>query len=185
MTNQVFIAFIKKNPISIGCGLLAVGLSVGAYFRADAIPEADTVLTDKSAVSEKYALNIKNSAQLKDQLEDLTAAIKAIDGHIIRASQLGTNTQFFYKLRSDTGVTMVDFQQTTPSNVAKPAKGTFLPVAFRVTVQGNVTQLLEYLRALESGAHYARVLTANLTGNPVNRNAPLTLALTLELLGTP
>jgi hypothetical protein len=185
MTNEELFALIKKNPISFACGALTIGLAVALYFRSDAIPEAEAKLTERAAVAEKYTLNITNSAQLKDQYDDLLKANKDIDARIVRASQLGVNYQYFQKLRSDTGVTVVDFGQTTPGNVAKPAKGSFLPVAFRVTVQGTFAQLMDYVRLVEGGTNLGRIRAATLSGNSAKRDTPLTLALTVDLLGIP
>lgn len=185
MTNQEYIAVVKKNPLSSGCAALSLVLAIGLYLRSEATPEAEAELTQKSATGERVALNIKYSAQLKEQSDAVVAAIKGIDSRIIRTSQVGTNTQYFYKLEADTGVKIIDLRQTTPTVSVKPAKGTFVPVAFAVTVQGDLTQILAFLRHVENGAHYSRVLTATCNGNASNRNSPLTLGLSLELLGLP
>lgn len=184
MTNEQLVALIKKNPVSVGCGVLSLALAVGLYFRSGGIPEAEAVLAEKTAQSERYTLNLTNAAQLKEQHEELVAANKAIDARIIRLSQLGINTQFFYKLERETGVKLVDNRQTSVAAAAK-GKTTFIPVAFAISAQGTLPQLLDFLRLLESGSHYSRVMTATLTGSPANRSGPLTLALTLELLGLP
>lgn len=185
MTNQEAIAAVKKNPISVGCTALSLLLAAGIYFRSDAIPEAEADLTQKSAQAERITMNIQYSAQLKEQLEAVTEANKEILSRIVHASQLGNNTQYFYKIESDTGVKIIDLRQTTPAVVTKPAKGNYIPVAFTVTVQGTIVQVLEFLRQVENGAHYSRVLSASCNGNTATRNSPLVLALSLELLGTP
>jgi hypothetical protein len=185
MTNQEFVVLAKKNPVSFGCAALSLALVAGLYFRSEAMPEAEAELTQKSASGERMALNIQYSAQLKEQADAMAAATKEIDSRIIRTSQVTTNTQYFYKLEADTGVKISDLRQTTPAVVAKPPKGTFVPVAFSVTVQGTLSQLLEFLRQVENGAHYSRVLTATWNGNAANRNSPLTLGLSIELLGLP
>lgn len=185
MTNQELGAAIKRNPISFGCGVLSLLLIVAIYLRGDALPQAEAQLEQKLAEGEKIRLNIQNSAQLKEQADAIEAANKQIEQRIVRASQLGANTQYFYKLESDTGVKLIDLRQTTPATIAKPAKGAYLPVAFSVSIQSDLTHILEFLRQLESGVHYSRILTATCSGNPSTRSAPLTLALTVELLGTP
>jgi hypothetical protein len=185
MNSQELIATVKKNPVSFACGALSLALIAAIYFRSDAIPEAEADLAQISAQAEKLALNIKYSAQLKEQVDTLVAANQEIDGRIIRASQLGTNTQYFYRVESATGVKIIDLRQTTSATVSKPAKGTFVPVAFTVTVQGSLKQILEFLRQVENGAHYSRILTASCNGNAATRSSPLTLALSLELLGLP
>ena len=185
MTNQELVSVIKKNPTSFTCGVLSLAIIAAIYFRSELIPQAELALSQKSAEGEKISANIKYAAQLKEQTDTLAAANKVIDGRVLRASQLGANTGYFYRLETETGVKFIDLRQTTPSTVAKPAKGSFLPVAFAVSVQGDLPQILEFLRQLENGVHYSRVVAATCSGNSALRTAPLTLALTLELLGTP
>ncbi len=185
MTNEELVAFVKKNPISVGCGAFALLVAVGIYFRSSEIPEAEALLAEKSAEAERYALNIKNSAQLKEQYEAVVAANKDVDTRIVRASQKGNNTQFFYKLQNDTGVRLIDFRQSEALGTASKTKTTFTPIAFNVSVQGTLPQILDFLRQLEGGTHYSRILSASCTSSPTNRGGPLTLALSLELLGLP
>ncbi len=185
MTTEEQVALLKKNPISVGCGVLSLLLVAGLYFRSDEIPTAEAELAQKSAESQRLALNITYSAQLKEQWDALAAANKEIDTRIIHAIQVGINTQYFYKLESDSGVKLVDFRTLPTSVPVKGAKSAFMPVGFNVSVQGSLPQVLDFLRALESGTRYSRVLTASLSGAPANRKSPLTLSLSVELLGLP
>jgi hypothetical protein len=185
MSSQDLVVGIKKNKLSIGCAVIALACIVVLFVRSSLITEAETQLVEKTAEAQKYATNIQYSAQLKEQTETVTAANKQIEARIIRASQLGINTGYFYTIESETGVKMIDLRQTTPPTVGKPAKGSYLPVAFAVSVQGDLNHVLTFLRQVENGAHYCRVMNATLTGNSSARNSPLTLALSLELLGTP
>ena len=185
MSSQTLASGVKKKPLVLACVVAGVVLAGAIYWRSSAIPAAERLLAEKSEEAEKLATNIRFSAQLKEQTEAVESAIKKINERIIRASQLGANTQYFYTVVNETGIKLIDLRQTTPSTVAKPAKGSFLPVAFSVTVQGNLNLILEFLRQLENGTHYCRVLTATCSGNSASRENPLTLALTLELLGTP
>ena len=185
MTKQEIIVFYKKHLVSISCGLLTLAVAGGIYFRGGESPAAEAELTQKSTEAERYALNIKNSDKLKEQVDALVVADKEIESRLVRYNQLGVNNQYFFKLESETGVKLVDFRQSSLQPAAKGAKTTFIPVGFSVSVQGNLAQLMEFLHRLEGGAHYCRVLSATCAGNSANRNAPLTLALTLEMLGLP
>jgi hypothetical protein len=184
MTNQEFIAFVKKNPVSIGCGLVSLGLALALFFRSDAIPTAEAELTQKSTEGERHAANIKSSAQLKEQYDALIAATKEIDSRLVHSNQLGTNSQFFYKLESDTGVKMIDFRQST-QNASKPKSGSYIPIAFSVSMQGDLSQLLKVLHTLEGGARYCRILSASISTSGGGGRGLLTLSLSLELLGVP
>ena len=185
MTNEELYAFVKKNPIPVACAVLTVAIGVAFYLRSGDMPAAEAELAQKSAEAERYALNIKYSAQLKEQLEALATANKNVEGRLVRASQQGVNTQYFYKLERETGVKLVSFGRSPAAPPVKGSKAAFTPVAFNVGVQGTLPQILDFLRQLESGTHYVRVLTANCNVNSTARNSPLTLSLTLEMLGLP
>lgn len=177
-------ALVKKHPVSVICGLVSVALVAVIYFRGGEIPDSEADLAQKSAEAERHAANIKNMAQLKEQLEAMVAANKEIDARIIRAGQLGINNQYFFKLESETGTKLVDFRQA-PLQPVKGAKTVYTPVPFNVSVQGTLPQLFEFLHRLESGAHYCRVISASCGTAPANRGGPLTLSLNIELLGLP
>ena len=186
MTTDELKALVKKNPISAGCGVLSLLLAAGLYFRSGEIPAAEEELATRTAEAERLAINVKNSERLKEQLEALIVANKTIESRMVRVRDFGNNTQFFYKAFADTGVKQVDFRQaTTAANMPKGAKTAFIPVAFSVSVQGTLPQIVDFLHQLEGGTHYCRILTASLAGGGANRSGLLTLALTLELLGLP
>lgn len=189
MTTADLVALCKKHPISSGCAALSVLLAAAAYLRQDEVPGAEAELSLKSADGDRVALNNKNAAQLREQSEALATAHKAIEARLVRPRDLGTNTQYFYKIEGETGVKILDLRQTTgtsPANSPKAAaKAAYVPVGFNVSVQGTLGQVLDFLRQLEGGAHYCRVITASFNGNSVARNATLTLGLSLELLGLP
>lgn len=185
MTTPELVALIKKHPISIGGGVMSVLFAAALYLRVDEIPGAEGELALKTADGDRIALNIKYSAQLKEHADAIAAATKGIEAHLVRPTQLGTNTQYFYKLEGETGVKIIDFRQIAvpAGQAAKNTKGDYVPVPFSVSVQGGLPQILAFLRQLENGAHYCRVLTTSLSGVSANRNSALTLGLTLELLG--
>jgi hypothetical protein len=184
MTNQEFIAVIKKNPISVGCALVCVAVAVGMYFRSDAIPTMEEALAKKSAEGERHALNIRNSNELKDQYDALVAANKVINSRLLRGSQLAANAEYFYKIETATGVKLIGDPRQT-GLIPPKGKAQFTGVSFAVAASGDLTQLLNFLHQLESGEHYCRVIGATLSLNGVKRDAPLTLTLSLEMLGIP
>jgi hypothetical protein len=185
MNSEALLSLVRKNPVSVVCGLVSLILVGLIYFRLDAIPAAEAELALKQAESERLATNVKYAAQLKEQLEALVEANKDIDTRIIRENQRGVNTQYFYKLESDTGVKLVDFRPLEARAPAKGSKTMLMPVGFNLSVQGSYPQVLDFLRQLEGGARYSRVLTASISGSVTNRAGPLTLSLTVELLGLP
>ncbi len=184
MTGAELLSFVKKNPISIGCGVLSLLLGGGIYYRSGEVPDAEADVAQKTTESERYAANVKDSVQLKEQLEALVTANKEIEHRLLHAGQSLANYQYFYKLESETGTKLTVLNQGTGGT--KNPKAAFQVVAFNVTVQGSLPQLIDFLHRLESGAHYCRVLAAACNGGSAgDRNAPVTLVLTIEVLGQP
>ncbi len=183
MTKDELLTLVKKNPISIGCGLLALVLAAVIYFRGEELPTTEEELAKQTAEAERYAANLQNATQLKEQLEALAAASKEVDARLAHASQQLTNYQFFYKLESETGMKMTVLTQGPLGKAT--GKGAFVPVSFSIAVQGSMAQALDYLRRIESGIRYVRVLSVTCSGSSTDRSSPVTLALNLELLGVP
>ncbi len=184
MTNQELMALLKKNPVGVGCGVLTLLLAVGLYFRSDSLPVAAADLEQKSAEGQRFAANLKNAAQLHEQLATITQAGNEIEGHLVRASELAKNLQFFYRLEAETGTKLIELRQQPVPIVKGGAKSMFVPVTFSVGLQGDYTQLLEFLRRLEHGAHYCRLVGTAIVGTSIERG-PLRLTLTVDLLGQP
>lgn len=179
MTTSDLVASLKKNPLLFACGVLSLALAAGIYFRSDAIADATTDLDAKSAEGRRYTANLTNAAQLKEQLDALLTANKEIQSRMIHASDLGINQQYFFKLESESGVKLTDLHQGGRGSAGKAG---FLPISFSVTMQGDFNQVMTFLRLLEDGTHYCRVVTATCNGQ---RKGPVTMSLNLELLGTP
>ena len=185
MSNEEALQFIKRNPVGVAGVAVALALGGWMYFRGD----AGTVLEEELSRHQTEALrlgnNVKFSAQLNEQLVALQSANKEIDARVVRAGQAGANTQFFYQLESETGVKLKDLRPGPVPAPAKGAKSPFIPVPFALSAEGSYAQLLDLLRRLESGPRYARIVSASFSGSLANRNSPLTLSLSVELLGLP
>jgi hypothetical protein len=187
MTNQELVALVRKNPVVVAGVVLALAFGMASYFRSDGIPTAEADRDAKNAEADRLALNIKHAAQLNEQLAALAAARDAIEPRLIHPGELATNLQYFYKLEAETGTKLVELHQNAPPPTRAPLKTLFNPVSFSLTVEGDYASVLTFLRRVEGGAHYCRVLSAVMrsTAPTADRNDAVRLALGLELLGTP
>jgi len=178
MTKVQLPSWVRRNPVAIAAGAMSLVLAVTIFLRADALAQANATLDEKSTQARRYDLNLTNATQLKEQAEALSAANREIQSRLIRAAQLGINQQYFYKLESEYGVKLSELRQqprTQPS-------GAFVSVGFSVNVQGDFPSVVAFLRGLEQGAHYCRIISATCTGD---RTGPVSLVVNLELLGQP
>jgi hypothetical protein len=184
MTKQEFLAFVRKNAISVSCVVASIAIGATIYLRSDLLPDAEKDLADKSKQGELIQVNIEDSHQLAEQHASLVAANQSIANRMIRVGQLAENLQYFYRLESDTGTKLTDPRQLAWTAPAKNApKTSYTPVGFALTAQGSYGQIMDLLRRLENGEHYCRVIACNLRPSGEQRGSALTITMSIELLG--
>jgi hypothetical protein len=175
-----------RYPLRMACCVVALGSAVALYYISIQIAEGKVALDTISKEGSRLAENVRNGSQLASDLEALKSASKNIQARFVTASQLANNLQYFYRLETESGIELIDLRQTT-SGESTRAKGTTSSpgVGFAVSVKGSYPAILEFLRRLENGPHYCRVLTAGISGASPERDDTIALILSLELLGQP
>lgn len=164
MTGADIISAAKKHPVGTVCGVLIVASAVVLYFRWDVGAASQAEYDAKSAEAAKMIANVTNAPGLEEQVAEITQLGKDLDNRLIKAAQIATNQQYFYKLESDTGVKLIgDVRQNTPR--VRQGKFNFTPVPFSVVVQGTYPQLMKFLGELQAGKHFCRI--TNTTFNKV------------------
>ena len=195
MTTKDLSLWLKKHPFGAVCAGLSVVLLGAYFFRQGSVPSSQALLAERASESQRLKSNIAHSASLKDDVAALEEANKKIADRLVRPADVAKNQQYFYKIEADTGVKLMDLRSgaaTAPSG--KPAPGPkklYTPVAYSCTVQGTYTQLLTFLRKLDEGEHFSRVLNASIsttgpqsgTGESDVADPVLTMVVSLELFG--
>ncbi len=195
MTTKDLTVWLKKHPFSAVCGGLSLLLAAGYFFRQGSVPEAEALLEQRTTESRRLKANITNGTTLKDHVAALEDANAKIEQRLVRAADLARNQQYFYKIEADTGVKLMDLRPgstTTPGGrpAATGPKKQYSSVPYSCTVQGTYAQLLAFLRKLEQGEHFPRILSASVSmsgggGEDTASEADPILSLTvgIELLG--
>lgn len=185
MNTTDLIARIKKHPTSFGCLLVSLVCGVIIYLHLDDISTRQTELEAKSAEAAKMSANIRNATNLAEQVSEIQAATKELDARLMKAGQLAVNLQYFYKLEAETEVKLVDVR---PNGVPRNNKTQFVGVSYSVSIQGSYAKVMNFVNRLQNGRHLCRIITAsfNKSGGAADvSGTDMTLALTVELLGTP
>jgi hypothetical protein len=187
--NEDLINAVKKHPLSFGFGLVAIALGALGYFRSSSAEELEKQLARQSSEGQKLELNIRNSVQLREQLEALETALAVISNRAVDPLALATNLQHFYELEAALNVKLIDLRQgstaKTTSNSEYPA------VSYNVAIEGSFEQVLQFLKELEHGRHFVRFNSVNLAARRETRSTgaeiepTITLNMTVDLLGKP
>jgi len=182
ISNEQLFAFIRKNPIGVGCGIVSLGIVAALYFRGDKLPTAQEEVDQLTERRDRLAANVKNSAQLKEQLDEIQAANKTIQDRLVSARDVFGVPQYFQGLPEAAGTSIIS---QNPTGAAKAAsKGGFVNVPFSIAVQGTFPQVLDFLRRLEYGEHYTRVLYTSVNKVPADiARESVVLTVNIEILG--
>jgi len=181
-------ALIKKYPVgaaSIGLVLIMGGV---LYVRNLSLSEQLESYNTQSEEAKKLAANITNSNQLEEHVRALAEANKTIDGRLVNPQDLAINLQYFYKIEADTGVKLLDARPVDARGGKSGAKGVFGAVQYNISLQGRYLQTLSFLRRLERGTYFCRVISANCgpaQSGQEKGTGETVMSLTVELLGRP
>lgn len=183
----------KKYPLGTVAAAALVVLLGALFFRRSNMTDMKADLENNTEESQRHLTNISYSAQLEDHLHALENANRVISSRLVNPQDLAVNLQYFYKLEAETGVKLLDTRPAAASNTSgRPVvamKGGYKPVQYAVSVQGSFTRVLTFLRRLEQGSYYCRIVTANCNSAQEDSSAEkkgsgdIVLSLTVEILG--
>jgi len=180
-------SYIKKYPVGTGAVVVAV-IMLGAFiFRYLEYSEMQSSFATTVAEGQRLAANVSHAAQLDEQLHELEAANTTITERLVNPSDLAINLQYFYKLEADTGVKLLDTHPVDARAGAKvSAKGAYTPVQYAVSLQGSYARTLVFLRRLEHGVFFSRVISGSCSQSQSEQDkggGDTVMSLTVELLG--
>lgn len=196
MTLQALIEKIKRYPLPTLCGLIVLICAVYFNFRVEMLTELqiqrDEAIRQAGQMDENLVASasrdqsIAGNASLAENLQKMKEHLEKLEDRIVRSSELEVNYGYFYRLESETGVSLADLSQSGPVAPAKGvAKTAFVPVGYNLIISGRFSRIIAYLDELENGERFYRLKSFNLQrGREVDQTA-VTIALNLELLGQP
>jgi len=178
--------YIKKYPVGTCAGLLALVMASALIVRHFDFAETQSAFDGSAAEGQKLESNITYGSQLEEQLKTVEEANRTIAGRLVNPSDLAINLQYFYKLEAETGVKLVDTHPIDSRAPAKTAaKGLYTSVQYAVTLQGSYVRTLTFLRKLEHGAFFCRIISGNCAQAQTEqgKGGETSMSLTVELLG--
>jgi Tfp pilus assembly protein PilO len=178
---------LKAHRLAIAA--LAVALVAGAagYWRSMGQSDLQTRLENLQSQANRQSDNIRFSQKLDAQYAHLVEINEHLNARLTTATDLASNQQYFYRIEKESGVKLLDLRQTTLPR-KKRASGIFTPVPYTISVQGEYSRILKFIRELESGERLCRVVSFALsnssggTGTPA-RDVSLTFTIDAELIG--
>ncbi|MFA6288685.1 MAG: hypothetical protein WC661_14980 [Opitutaceae bacterium] len=185
LDNKAIVSLVKKNPILAACIVVGLGLAVIIYARSGSDAEQQSELDRKTEEGKRYHANLANSAQLTDELQAVTEANRLVRERAVNPADLAKNLQYFYRIEAETGVKFIDLRQLGSGGAAstgtKRVASVYIPVNYTISVEGEFSKIITFLRNLERGAHFYRLNT--MTASEAAGSTKLVL--NIDLLGKP
>jgi len=188
MTGADLLALIKKQPIAFAAGFVALVCAVLMYFNMGEVDAAAQRYEEKQTEARKVNDNLRFAQGLAEQTAELKQAGAEFETRLVRASQLASNLQFFYRLESETGVKLLDVRQNPiPVPRTGAPKTQYSPVPFTLSVQGTYPQIFDFVRRVEAGSYFTRFTNVTVTKAASDQGFSdrLNVSLALEMLGQP
>lgn len=183
----------KRYPVLFVCGLISFALLVVLYMRSDLISLQEEELSKATQESSRHRSNLSNAAWLPEHVDFLGKANLAIADRALKADGLAQNLQYLYRLESEEGVKYIDLRPTPraappPPPAAKagakpatPPPVIFVPLNYTISIEGDFTQIISFLRRLEQGIYFSRINTASIS----SAAGRMTAHINVDLLGMP
>ncbi|BET66382.1 hypothetical protein ASA1KI_13000 [Opitutales bacterium ASA1] len=184
MTTEDLLEKVKRYPVQFVCAAIVLACSLTFYFRMDLISEREAAFEDASSKAGRVDSNLSAGASLPDHLESMKTFVARLDTRLVRPAELAENLKYFYRIESETGVSIGDLRQSAPAG-KRPEGEVFAPVVYDVMLSGGFAQVVGFLSEIENGERFARVKSFNMQRGRDLGQPSVALALNLELLGTP
>ena len=157
-------------------------LAAGNYFLWQARRAAAQEHEQVRRKGEMMLRSLGNRARINTDLTALKEALELIERNLLDEQSMEVNLGYFYKLEKPARVRLMRLNQLAAPLSLK--KGPFKALPFSMQISGTYPNLMNYVRALETGPRIVRVRTSSFEKNS-HDNSELVADLTVEVLAKP
>lgn len=176
---EQFLAAARRRPVVTVLTTLTVVLAGVNYFlwqQRQAIVVHHEEIRQKGEAMRRA---LTDQTRIKADLASLQEALAQIDRNLVVEGEMEVNLGYFYKMERLSRVRLSQLNQLSPP--PNPDANPFKAVPFSMRVTGSFTQIMSFLRQLETGPRLLRIRSYNFArGDGKTKN--LDLDLTVELL---
>lgn len=185
--NQTAGSLLRNYPFAAVCAGVVIFLSIALVFRWGAMDGARSELDRQESEGSQIEKNVANAVGLEEHLGLVKDGVSKLESKLITVDDVSGNQEYFYRLEATSGVRLSILR---PLGVAKTvqANATYRPAGFNVVVEGEYTQIIAFLRAVETGAHLYRLVDFSLQRASQqaesSSSTPVVLNVNLQLLAS-
>lgn len=187
MNTDTLIGHFRQFPTIFVCGILSVVVLAGIFVRGSGLSDSRDRLEQVSAEGARMDRNIQNAVELEEQLAAIREITGEVAARIVRPAELARNLQYFYRLESESGVTIRALDQrgvpAADPDDEEADDDAYVPVRYEIAVEGTYPDLLDFAYRIENGRHFSRFTQFEILRAQRTDSTTLQIAMNLELLG--
>lgn len=177
---EQFLVLARRRPLVIACFALSAVLLVANYFlwqqRQSVTRRHDEVRRN----GESMLRALTNHSRITNELATVQEAVSFIDRNLIVEGNMEVNLGYFYRMERISRVRLGQLNQL--GSLPPVEDNPFRTVPFSLQAVGNYSQVLHFIRELETGPRLLRIRSYSVSrGDP--KTSAMSLDITVELLG--
>ena len=185
MNTAVILSKLRQYPLPVLCAILLVVVVVLYFLRSPLIDELDAANAELEQQRNAMQFNKRESQQLKAQVERGKKLLEDADRRLMDPKEVALNYDFFYRLEKATGVRIVSMGQaiSTESNPWRPSLSLYRLVAYDITVEGNLVELMQFAHQVQTGNYLTRLESLSASKSGATQANAITASFKLLVLG--
>ncbi len=186
MSKDGILSKITQYRFAVAAGSVALVLLVVLLMRAPKTGALEDVLQTRSDVARRMETNIRQGDDLAEHLRQLREQNILIDKRLMERSEVASNYNYFYQLEETVGVRVEAIQQRGQAagvSAGRPSIDLYDLIGYSMTVRGSFSDLLTFVRELETGRYFIRLESINFNRAQGGSGAELSAQIELNVLG--
>ena len=184
---QIF-GYLKKYPLAITCLVIFAAGGALSFVRGGQI--ADLAVEEESLNARQRVIerNVRNASDLKDDLEQVQAAVEVMQSRLFRRDERAVNANFFYDMEDLFDVRISQIKQQAEGYPFYAQDGIHelklhSTIVYSIGLVGQMESILSFVHQLKEVDPFIRVVNLRLVSGNQNAVAGnLECSLTLVVL---
>jgi Tfp pilus assembly protein PilO len=177
---QSFLILSRRRPLVVVCFALSAALIVANYFLWQQRREITRRHDEVRRQGEEMRNALTNHSRINAELATVNEAVSFIDRNLVVEGNMEVNLGYFYRMERLSRVRLTSLNQL--GSPPPPEDNPFRAIPFSLQAAGSYSQIVHFLRELETGPRLLRIRSYSFSRGDTKTNA-MTLDVTAELLG--
>ncbi|MCC5807044.1 MAG: hypothetical protein JJU00_12015 [Opitutales bacterium] len=166
MKKEMIISILRQHRVAMVLCAFAVVFIALLVVRVPMTGELESELESERMTLRRMQQNLAQGEDLRGHLDTIKTQVVQIDERLMERREVAVNYDYFYRMEEAAGVRIQNIQQQAQaagSAVTLPRIELYDVIGYSVTAQGGFEDIVDFIQQLESGRHFVRIQSVNLS----------------------